>query len=161
MGRGYSCLLSTALTGIQAQAGWAQLCRERQLWDASGIFLVTPLSLGAPSSSLCFLVLVGGGACSELGSHAVGTSTRHERFQPGRASPRHLPIPLLKDEIMPLWYHMMASRLPSPRRCQGRLLTVGLNDFPDCTYHPPLLAKERSLGVPASGNHWGAVSLAS
>lgn len=41
MGKGYSCLLSMALTGIQAQAGWAQLCRERQLWDASSIFLVT------------------------------------------------------------------------------------------------------------------------
>lgn len=58
-------LWSTALTGSEAQAGWAKLWGVwgGQLWGTCGILLlVTQLSPGTPRSSLLFLVLVGGGA---------------------------------------------------------------------------------------------------
>lgn len=49
---------STALTGSEAQAGWAGQ-GERQWWGTSSIFLITQLSLDLPGVSSAFcLVLV-------------------------------------------------------------------------------------------------------
>lgn len=95
---------SMALTGGEVQVGCARLCGERQLRDARSIFLISQLSLGAPSSFPGFLVLVGGDACLQLSSHAVGTSTKDiNDFNQEVHLQGTLPIPWLRDEIVPLW----------------------------------------------------------